>query len=172
MTMNASPSSRSRIDLGRAVRAARERRHERIVDVAARGGCAPGTWAKVERGGTVHLDMYEKIAKGLGVPTELVADAARSIEHLPALLAVLGGAAGPAFPAASTLDDVQLFDALDAIVAEVYRRYLQQGDNLAAMSALTRRTVPRRPRVRPRAVDEAAALDANRTEQERHHGMG
>lgn len=125
--------------------------------------------------------MYEAIAKGLDVPTELVTNAVSSTDHLPALLEVLGrGGAGPAFPAPSSLDDTQLFDALDALIGEVYRRYLAQGDNLrAAMSTLTGltpgRTVPRRPRVRTGAVNEPAALAelaASRTEQERPHGMG
>lgn len=181
MTMPASPSSRSLIDLGRAVRAARERRRLRITDIAASGGCAPNSWAKVEHGKPTRPAVYEAIARGLDVPTELVTDAVRSTEHLPALLDVLGGAAGPAFPPPSSLDDVGLFDALDAIVGEVYRRFLAQGDHLrAAMSTLTGhtlpgRTVPRRPRVRTGAAQEPAALTEaapHRTRQETRDGMG
>jgi transcriptional regulator with XRE-family HTH domain len=175
MTMHASPSSRSLVDLGRAVRDARERRHMTITDITARGGCSPNTWIKVERGQPVQARMYDAIAKGFGIPTELITDAAQSVNGLPVLLDVLGGVAGPAFPAPSSLDDTQLFDALDALIGEVYRRYLVQGDNLAAISTVTGRTVPRRPRVRTGAINEPAALAeaAGRTEQERpHHGMG
>lgn len=183
MTMNASPSSRSLVDLGRAVRDARERRHTTIADITTRAGCSPNTWIKVERGVPVQARMYPAIAKGLDVPTELVTDAVNSTDHLPALLDVLGrGGAGPAFPAPSSLDDVQLFDAFDALVGEIYRRYREQGDNLrAAMSTLTgltvpSHTVPRRPRVRAGAVNEQAALaepaDRTDTRQERSHGVG
>lgn len=183
MTMHASPSSRSLIDLGRAVRTARERRHLTITQITDRGGCSPNTWIKVERGKPVQARMYEAVAKGLDVPTELVTDAVRSAEHLPALLEVLGSAAaGPAFPAPSILDDVQLFDAFDAVVGEIYRRYEAQGDSLrAAMSTLAGRTapgrtVPRRPRVRTGAMNQPAALvdmPTDRTEQEgSRHGVG
>ena len=151
-----------------------------ITDITARGGCSRNTWIKVERGQPVVARMYPAIAKGLDVPTELVTDAVRSAKHLPKLLDKLGGAAGPAFPAPSTLDDAQLGDALDALVGELFRRYLTQGDSLrAAMSIITGRTVtgntPRRPRVRSGALSEPAALAepaGNRTEQERPHGMG
>jgi hypothetical protein len=142
-----------------------------IVELSNLGGCSPNTWTKVERGGYVHPSSYEKIAAGLRVPTELVAQAAESGERLTELVDLLGAGANY-FPDPSTLDDRALWDALDALKAEVYARFWMYHDDAAA----GRDSSPRRPRVRTRAAnDEPAALDgANRTEQERstHHGMG
>lgn len=136
-----------------------------IADIARAGGCSPNTWTKVERGEPVQAGSYEKIAAALRVPTELIRNAAGSTEHLAALLDALGDS--PAFPPAASLDDVALFDALDDVVGELYRRY----DRLrSALSTLTagQSAASRRPRVHRAARHHTTAVHAaaTRTEQE------
>jgi transcriptional regulator with XRE-family HTH domain len=167
MTVNAS-HRRSLVDLGRAVRAARERRHKSIAELAT-GRCSPNTWTKVERGFYVHPATYDKIAEALRVPAELVAAAASSPDRLTELVELLDAGANY-FPEPNRLDDRALWDAYNAIQAELYARFWLYHDEATGPRS------PGRPRIRGAVNEPAASLDAagNRTatRQERPHGVG
>jgi transcriptional regulator with XRE-family HTH domain len=168
MTVNAS-HRRSLVDLGRAVRAARERRNKSIAELAS-NRCSPNTWTKVEHGGYVHPSTYDKIADALRVPAELVAAAASSPDRLTELVTLLDAGANY-FPDPAIFDDRTLWNAYNAIGAELYARFWHFHDEATGRS-------PGRPRIRGAAPEPAqapaASLDpaGRRTEQERPHGMG
>jgi transcriptional regulator with XRE-family HTH domain len=165
MTVNAS-HRRSLVDLGRAVRAARERRNKSIAELAT-GRCSPNTWTKVEHGGYVHPSTYDKIAEALRVPAELVAAAANSSDRLTELVELLDAGANY-FPEPSRLDDRALWDAKSAIEAEIYARFWLYHDEATGPRG------PGRSRIRGAVNEPAASLATagTRTEQERPHGLG
>lgn len=167
MTVNAS-HRRSLVDLGRAIRAARERRNKSIAELAT-GRCSPNTWTKVERGSYVHPSTYDKIAEAMRVPAELVAAAASSGDRLTELVELLDAGANY-FPEPSRLDDRALWDAYKTVEAEIYARFWLFHDEATSPRG------PRHPRIRGAVNEPAPSSDAadNRTatRQEKPHGVG
>lgn len=180
MTERASPR-RPLIELGRAVRAGRERRRLTIAEIAEQGGCVENTWTKVERGGAVRKDSYQKIAAGLRVPAELVIAAAMSVKALPALLEAIAGVGddptdGPILVAPNRLTDGQLLYVLGTVVDELKHRHRDQEANLRGLKAavLAEDTARRYPQIRGTAQRLTTGLDgaAHRTGEENQDGMG